>query len=178
MNVEGIVRRMAAMPAMVEAMVSGLTEEEWRWNPEHAGYPGGAWSVLEIVCHLCDEEVEDFRTRVGLTLRDAAAAWPGIDPEGWARERGYNGRELRAEVERLGRERAASVAWLRALPRGTDWGATHHHPKFGGISAGDLLTAWGAHDALHLRQVSKRLWELAQRDGAGYSARYAGEWGV
>ena len=42
--------------------------------------------------------------------------------------------------------------------------------------AGDLLAAWSAHDALHLRQISKRLYQIAQRDAGSYSVQYAGEW--
>ena len=40
----------------------------------------------------------------------------------------------------------------------------------------DLLTSWAAHDALHLRQIAKRLFQLAERDGGEYNSRYAGEW--
>jgi hypothetical protein len=57
-----------------------------------------------------------------------------------------------------------------------DWSVAYQHPKVGPIRAGDLLTGWAAHDALHLRQISKRLFQLAERDGAGFTSRYAGEW--
>ena len=33
-----------------------------------------------------------------------------------------------------------------------------------------------AHDYLHLRQISKRMYQLAERDAGDYSIRYAGEW--
>jgi hypothetical protein len=35
----------------------------WSQNPEK-------WSLLEVVCHLFDEEREDFRTRVKCVLED------------------------------------------------------------------------------------------------------------
>jgi hypothetical protein len=170
MNAAAIIRRLEEFPGALRGVVACASPEDALWKP-----PSGAWSILEVVCHLGDEEVLDFRTRVQSTLRDAAAAWPGIDPEGWARERRYNEQELGGAVTRFCDERGASVRWLKSL-NNPDWNAAHQHPKFGPIKAGDLLASWAAHDALHLRQIAKRLHELAARDGAGCSTDYAGEW--
>ncbi|NUP91044.1 MAG: DinB family protein, partial [Candidatus Sumerlaeia bacterium] len=52
---------------------------------------------------------------------------------------------------------------------------THRHPKAGPLRAGDLLAAWAAHDALHLRQIAKRLLDLARRDAGGFKTDYAGD---
>lgn len=147
-----------------------------RWKP-----PGGAWSILEIVCHLADEEVEDFRTRVRLTLKEPGTPWPPIDPEGWAVARRYNEQDLDAQIARFAREREASVRWLRGeIAAGADWARECVHPRMGPIAAGTLLVSWAAHDALHMRQIAKRLYELAELEGAadGFVARYAGEWGA
>jgi hypothetical protein len=38
------------------------------------------------------------------------------------------------------------------------------------------MVSWAAHDMLHLRQIAKRLFQIAQRDGDGFSTDYAGEW--
>jgi hypothetical protein len=166
------IRRLETFPAAVRAAVRGVTAEEARYKPAT-----GAWSILEIINHLGDEEVEDFRTRLELTQRDPAAPWPGIDPEGWAVKRAYNTRDLEESVARFERERSTSVAWLKGL-RSPDWNVAYLHPRHGPIRAGDLLASWGAHDALHLRQIAKRLFELASRDLPGFVTRYAGEWGV
>ncbi len=126
-----------------------------------------------------DEEVDDFRTRLRNTLEDPSRAWPPIDPEGWARDRNYVEDNLPEAVERFCAERSTSMRWLRTLgdPSRVDWARAHAHPKFGPISAGDLLASWAAHDALHFRQISKRLFELTQRDAAPAGTKYAGEWG-
>ena len=47
----------------------------------------------------------------------------------------------------------------------------------GGLSAGDLLASWAAHDWLHLRQIAKRRHELTARDAGKFSIAYAGRWG-
>ena len=48
----------------------------WRPHPEH-------WCLLEIVCHLYDEEREDFRARLRSVLEDPSRALPLSDPEAW-----------------------------------------------------------------------------------------------
>lgn len=173
MNGAAIVRRMAAFPAAVNAAVAGLSEAEARWKP-----PSGNWSVLEVCAHLLDEEREDFRPRLISTLRDAAAPWPALELDKVAERRGYNAMSLRAVLDAFESERAASVAVLGPLVAepSTNWDATHHHPRGYKISAGALLAAWSAHDALHLRQIAKRLYELAALDGDPHPTAYAGDW--
>ena len=176
MNFDRITERLATFPSALSSAVVLMTAEEARYKPAHPRYPAGAWSVLEIVNHLADEEVEDFRTRVDLALHSDSTEWPPIDPEGWAVSRRYNERDLDEAIARFVSERGRSIALLHSL-RDPAWTAAHVHPEFGPITAGDLLTSWAAHDALHLRQVAKRLYDLACRDGAGCSVDYAGPWG-
>lgn len=174
MDARALIARLEPTPHALEALLAELPEADARWKP-----PSGAWSILEIVNHLADEEHEDFRARLERTLRDAAEQWPSIDPEGSVRERRHNEKDLRPSVERFARERRETMRWLRSIEIDEiDWSVAHRHPKFGPISAGDLLASWAAHDALHLRQIAKRLFELAQRDGAPHKTAYAGEWGA
>lgn len=175
MNLHRLTERMATFPTALSSALTAFTPEEARYKPPHPKYPRGAWSVLEIVNHLADEEVEDFRCRVELTLHNPAAEWPRIDPEGWAVSRRYNERDIDESLARFVAERGRSIAWLRSL-HDPDWDAVHEHPR-GPIRAGDLLASWAAHDGLHLRQISKRLYQLACRDCPGYSVQYAGDWG-
>lgn len=159
--------------AALPAVVAWLSPAAARWKP-----PSGAWSVLEVCRHLLDEETEDFCLRLRHIVEARLDAWPPIDPEGWARERRYNEGDLAETVRRFTEARSASVAWLRGLPAGTDWSRAYQHPKFGAIHAGDLLSAWAAHDLLHLRQIAKRLFEQAGDAAGPFSTRYAGEWGA
>ncbi|MCB9845048.1 MAG: DinB family protein [Phycisphaeraceae bacterium] len=165
---------MAQFPRVLTEAVAGASPAEARRRPE-----SGAWSILEIVSHLADEETDDFRARLERTLRDPHETWPGIDPEGWARQRRYNEGDLSDSLARFTRERESSVRWLRAIEVvGVDWSRTHRHPRLGEIRAGDLLASWAAHDWLHLRQIAKRQFELSQADAAGFEAGYAGAWGA
>lgn len=155
---------------LLPAVVAGVSKDDARWKPELGG-----WSILEIVCHLADEEVEDFRCRVKMTLKDPSAPWPPIDPEGAAIERRYNEQNLSEVVQRFIDERAKSTQWLRSV-ESPDWDLAYQHPKFGAIRAGEVMVSWAAHDQLHLRQIAKRMFEINVRDGAPYATDYGGEW--
>ena len=159
-------------PAMLRAAVAGLTPEEARRRG-----PKDAWSILEIVNHLADEEVDDFPRRLRLTLEDPKQDWPPIDPEGWAKQRDYQSRDLAESLQRFERQRRESVTWLRSLGASPDWSQVHES-KFGTMAAGDMLASWLAHDMLHLRQIAKRVYELAELRAGGYSSAYAGTWGA
>ena len=167
-----LVDRLAAFPRTLEATVANVASTDALWRPNDQ-----SWAVVEIVSHLADEEVEDFGRRTRMTLDDPSEPWLPIDPEGWAVDRSYIDRDLRTELDRFSTTRAESVAWLRALPAGAPWSNAYEHPSEGVLRAGDLLASWCAHDALHLRQIAKRLYQLTQRDAPGCTTRYAGEWG-
>lgn len=166
-----LVGRLAQFGQTLPAIVQSFSFEDAIWKPD-----ADSWSVLEIVCHLADEELEDFPIRVFMTLEDPAQDWPGIDPEGWAVARGYQSRDLKVELMKFVEARALNIGRLVAL-QSPDWTSTKQHPQFGAMVASDLLGAWCAHDALHLRQLSKRLYQLANRDaGEGATTKYAGTW--
>lgn len=169
MDLERLTASLAQFPAALRAAVGGMGEGDLRWRPSD-----GAWSALEVIGHLADEEERDFPLRLKMLIERPGEAWPGIDPEGWAVEHRYNEATPGDVLARFEALRAASVAWLNGLD-GTDWEAAYEHP-LGPLRAGDLLAAWVAHDWLHLRQVAKRRYELAVRDGLPYESMYAGEW--
>lgn len=173
MNVAALIDRLERFPPVLTALVGMVTPEQARLKPA-----SGAWSILEIVCHLGDEETDDFRARLRMTLEDPTIVWPKTDPEAAARDGRYNERDLRHELDRFIRERGESVKWLRSLAA-PNWNNTVVRSGRT-MRAGDLMVSWVAHDALHIRQTAKRLYELAAADGQpeGFGTRYAGEWGV
>lgn len=167
-----LITRLERFAEALPAVACCVSEADARWKP-----PSGNWSVLEIVRHLIDEEREDFRARVRMTL-ERVPEWPKIEPSAWAIARRYNEQDFGASIAEFVRERHATIAWLRSLgdPASVDWTIAHQHPRVGPVSAGLLLASWAAHDALHLRQIAKRLHELAARDGSPNPIDYAGDW--
>lgn len=171
MRPELLIVRLHASGLAIRAAAATVSEEEARWKP-----PSGAWSVLEILGHLLDEEREDFRARIESTLRDPEAQWTPINPEAAAKERAYNQRNLEQTVQQFVEERQKSVDWLKRQVETADWGSAYKKHPIGELTAGQLLACWAAHDALHLRQIAKRLYDLAGRDAEGHSLAYAGAW--
>lgn len=45
------------------AMLKDISKDHYKWKPNEK-----AWSILEIACHLLDEEKEDFKTRLDHVL--------------------------------------------------------------------------------------------------------------
>ena len=168
MDTLALLSRFDRLPVVLDALLEGLPLSDWRWRP-----PQGGWSLVEIVNHLVDEEVEDFRTRVQLMLEDPEKPWPPLDPEAIVTERKYQERDPLDSLRRFRDERARSVAWFAGALK-APWQSSRMHARAGRIHAGDLLASWLAHDARHLEQISKRLYALAIRDGHPYSVKYAG----
>lgn len=167
MNAAAIIHRLEHYPATLVPLLISMPAEDYRWKPRAED-----WSILEVCCHLLDEEKEDFRPRLRSTLEDPAREWPPLDLEKVAERRGYNGRELRQVLAMFVSERAESIIWLRGL-KDVDYSRAYAHSSGRKISGMDLLGSWAAHDALHLRQIAKRLHGLAGRDGGDVG--YAGD---
>jgi hypothetical protein len=167
-NAQGLIARLPRGAEAIRALVEGIGDEEARWR-----LPSGGWSILEVLCHLRDEETDDFRQRLRLTLEDPAKEWPKMDPEAWVTERRYQERALKPELEGFLAERRKSLDWLRGL-NAPDWSRAHVHPRLGPMAAGDLLGAWVAHDLLHVRQIARLEYEYARSLAAPYKVDYAG----
>jgi hypothetical protein len=159
---------LARMPDVLDRLLGGLDAAGWRARPAPA-----EWSSVEIVCHLRDEEAEDFRARVGVAVAGGAAFTP-IDPPGWAIERRYRDDDGPAALVAFRDRRAASLAFLA----GVTPAALHHavqHPKAGPLSGLDLLAAWVVHDRLHLAQLAATLARVWADRWAPLRTDYAGD---
>lgn len=150
-------------------LLEKVTTDEIYWSQGP-----GKWCLLEIVCHLHDEEIEDFRTRVKCVLHDPVQSPPPIDPVGWVSERKYRNQDFEVVLAKFLKERDFSIRWLESL-KDPAWGNTYMHPKLGPMSALLFLTNWLAHDFLHFRQIIRLKYEYL-REMSAISLDYAGKW--
>jgi hypothetical protein len=169
MRFEILCQELANGGALLRQLASGLTPAEARHKPGPT-----AWSILEVICHLYDEEREDFRQRLDFILHRPDQPLPPIDPQGWVTARQYNERDLAEMLDQFAAERQRSLDWLKTLS-GANWDAVYTN-EFGTIRAGDMLSAWVAHDNLHLRQLVELRRERVVAITAPYETIYAGEW--
>lgn len=70
---------------MIRAVLSGISQEASQIKPKPE-----SWSMLEVICHLHDEEREDFREHLDFILHRQNEEYHVIDPQGWVTQRKYN----------------------------------------------------------------------------------------
>ena len=160
-------RDLARLPATLDALLSDVDDALWRARPAP-----NEWSPGEIVCHLRDEETEDFGARVRVVIEGGSVFVP-IDPERWALDRGYEKEEPRAALTALKQRRRDNLAFLvladpAKLTRVVD------QPRLGKMSGLDLMAAWVTHDRLHLTQLTATLARTGADRWAPLRTEYAG----
>lgn len=158
---------LARFPVILDELLSGLDVDGWRTRPAPR-----EWAPIEIVCHLRDEEVEDFGARLRVVL-DGGARFASIDPERWVEERRYREADPGEASSAFRERRMASLALLASV-RPDRLSASVDHPRLGQLSGADLLAAWVAHDRLHLAQLANTLARLWATRWAPARAEYAG----
>jgi len=169
MKTEQIIDHLESNRKVFQSLLAGKEADEYHFRPDPK-----SWSVLEIVCHLFDEEREDFRTRVKNTLETPHLQPPSIDPPGWVTQRLYQEQNYAEKSEAFFNERKSSIEWLRTL-NNAPWDNVYVHPTAGKFTAYTFLANWLAHDYHHIRQINRRAYEyLGERSGVSLS--YAGDW--
>ncbi len=168
MTPRALIDQLAVNAGVFSAVLDDVPHELVVWKPSESD-----WCLLEIACHLLDEEREDFRARVESTLADPERSLTPVDPQGWVLSRDYAHQNFR-EVVRSFLDGAASVQWLRSLNQPA-WRNTFHHANLGPLSAKLFLENWLAHDYLHLRQINRRKYEHLEAR-AEHPLDYAGDW--
>jgi len=154
---------------MIRALLLGITQEEARIKPS-----AESWSILEVVCHLHDEEREDFREHLDFILYRQSEEWHRIDPQSWVTERKYNGQNFIEMQKKFFAEREKSLEWLQGLSV-ADWETTYTS-EYGSVSAGEMFSCWVAHDNLHIRQLVELRRNWIERITQPYDIEYAGDW--
>lgn len=152
----------------IRALLSGIKPEEARFKPDNE-----SWSILEVLCHLHDEEREDFREHLDFVLHRQDEVWHEIDPQAWVTERKYNQQDFGQMQEKFFAQRRQSLEWLRTLA-GADWSTIYLAP-YGSMTAGELFASWVAHDNLHIRQLVELRRKRIEDITKPYSIQYAGD---
>jgi hypothetical protein len=169
MNLNLYIKEFATNINIFEMLVKDVDEKQlaWKQNPDK-------WNLLEILCHLVDEEREDFRTWLRIVVEDPNNPFPSIDPVGWVKERNYAQQDKDKVLSSLKQERSNSIEWLRSLGS-ANWSNTYIHPKLGPMSAKFILANWLAHDYLHIRQITRLKYDYL-KDISNENLSYAGNW--
>lgn len=154
---------------MLKTLLLGISQDEAQVKPS-----AGRWSILEVTCHLYDEEREDFREHLDFILHRQDEEWHSIAPIAWVKLRKYNEQNFNTTRKKFFHEREKSLLWLTGLKR-INWYIKYNN-KWGALSAGDMFASWIAHDNLHIRQLTELRRNLIERITKPYKIKYAGDW--
>ncbi len=170
MKLEKLVAHLEATPEVLDGLLRDVPLEHARWKPKR-----DAWSMLEVVCHMADEDRKDFRPRLKSLLYDTppGSSITPINPPAWVIEGKYNARDLLASLEDFRAERKISLEWLQTLPRDL---ALERSAPDRDITAGQVLFSWLAHDYLHIRQITRLHYDFLALEAQPYDIGYAGKW--
>ena len=160
-------RALERLPAVLDALAGDLDPAIARTRPAH-----DEWAPVEILCHLRDEETEDFGARLRAVVNGEGSFVP-IDPVTWVEARRYREADTSEVLEALRGRRRASVDYLHAIDAAR-LAAAIPLGKLGPLSGLDLLVAWVAHDRLHLAQLAGTLARLWANRWPEQKAEYAG----
>ena len=169
MQLKILFQELESSTEMLGALLAGISQVEAQIKPD-----AESWSILEVVCHLYDEEREDFREHLDFILHRQNEEWHEIDPEKWVLEREYNQQNLTEMQGKFFAERRKSLEWLKGLSN-ADWETTYTS-QYGSMKAGEMLAGWVAHDNLHVRQLTELRRKWIERITQPYDIEYAGDW--
>jgi hypothetical protein len=163
-------KALAHLPRAIAALAGDLDPATWRARPAP-----DKWAPLEIICHLRDEETEDFGARMRVVLAGGGHFAP-IRPAEWVSERDYIRDDPEAALAAFTRLRRGSLDLLAAIESPPARLLTTGESPGGLVLSGlDILAAWVAHDELHIRQLAGTLARLWAIEWAPLRADYAGE---
>ena len=169
MEFKTLLQELVNSTEMIRTLLAGVSLEEARIKPSR-----GSWSILEVVCHLYDEEREDFREHLDFILHRQHEEWHPIAPQAWVKLRKYNEQDFRKMKSKFFREREKSFVWLKGL-KNADWNISYK-TKWRKMRGGDMFASWVAHDNLHIRQLTELRRTRIERITKPYHTPYAGDW--
>lgn len=140
---------MSNAPAVFRGLVASAPVDalSFRESPD-------AWTAHEVLCHVTDGEVTDWRPRVATIMSMGDKRFTPFDRLGGHRAYGrWPTAAIVDEFERLRRDNLAFLAQLdldeTALAR------TGIHPEFGSVTLDQLLATWVVHDLAHISQIAR-----------------------
>jgi uncharacterized damage-inducible protein DinB len=169
MEFETLYQELRNSTDIINDLFAGISQEEAQFKPTPE-----SWSILEVTCHLYDEEREDFREHLEFILYRQNGEYHVIDPQAWVKERRYNEQDFQTMQDAFFSERRKSLQWLKRLTD-IDWNTTYTS-QYGSLTAGEILSSWIAHDNLHIRQLVELRRARIEKITKPYLIEYAGDW--
>jgi FMN phosphatase YigB (HAD superfamily) len=146
-----IIATLRATPAFLHSLCAHLTPEAWVQRPA-----AGEWSVIEILCHLVDMDIEVNLPRLRKVLQETNPFVAGMDTDAWADSRQYIQRDCMQSLQDFVTARLELIAFLVSLSP-DDWQRQARHAVFGPTCLHEMAIFAAGHDRLHVRQIHQTI---------------------
>jgi hypothetical protein len=139
-------------PATLDALLRGLPDG---WIDAHEG--GETWSPFDVMGHLIHGELTDWIPRTRIILEHGEAR--PFDPyDRFAQFEESKGKTLAGMLDEFAELRTGNLRALAAMQlTDADLDRRGTHPHLGGVTLGQLLATWTAHDLGHISQVVRAM---------------------
>jgi FMN phosphatase YigB (HAD superfamily) len=145
---QALVTFLEATPAVLHTQLLTTPRAGWTQRPQP-----GEWSLLEILCHLRDVDLEVNLPRVEAILAEENAFITGQSTDQWADERQYAQQDPDQALADFVAARAKLVNRLSGLEP-ADWERRARHTFLGPTSLRELAEIMVDHDRLHMQQAA------------------------
>jgi FMN phosphatase YigB (HAD superfamily) len=148
---EAILAIMSSTPAVLSSLIGSLPEAQWVCEPS-----SNDWTLNEVVCHLCDTDIEIHAQQLQLMIEKENAFIPRPDSSIWANEREY----LQVSgMEKLREFTSARIQNINAIKNMDEslWSRKARHTIFGPTNFTEVVSFIADHDRAHIQQVWKTL---------------------
>lgn len=144
-----VVDRYAAGPELLRTSLDGLSAEQLR-TPA----PPGAWSPLQVVCHIADFETI-YADRIKRVLAEQEPLLLSGDPDLFAASLSYGDRNVEEELTLIAAQRGQLGRILRSRPA-ADFQRRGRHSVDGPMTILQLLKNVGNHIPHHVDFLQKK----------------------
>jgi hypothetical protein len=149
-NLDACLELLERTPRLLYHWLGGLPDT---WTMHNEGPE--TWSPYDVLGHLIHGERTDWVARLEIILSDRPdKLFATFDR--FAQFKESKGKSLADLLAEFSNVRAANLAKVRGLRlKPADLERTGVHPKFGDVTARQLLATWAAHDLDHVMQISR-----------------------
>lgn len=152
-----LINRLEKNLSVINDQLNNREREEYFFKPDLQ-----AWSMIQVLSHLVDEEQYDFRARLFSVIEDPKKQIPSFDPIKTLATKNFVDEEYNELLDQFMDERIKSVAMLRLVEK-DKWDNAFDHPKVGPLSARFFLANWVAHDYIHIQQINRLAYQFLKQ---------------
>ncbi len=146
-----LLARLRAFPAAADTLIRKTASPDLKFRPSAAD-----WSLTEILCHIRDVDLEVNIPRFQKILTQDSPFLPGIETDGWVKDRGCQNEDGHAALQGMIHARQTLLETLEPLPA-QEWYRPARHAIFGPTLLAELAGFITLHDRTHIQQIAALL---------------------